>query len=259
MIESEKKKVLELLRDDKEYYTGEGRKFLSNSDLYTLLNNPKDFRKNSGEVHTALLHGSYFHTAVLEPEKLKNFDVVEASNRNTKIYKEAVIASSEGILLLESEKKHLDHLIETMLNNDICHQLIRGNDKEDVIYETPGIKELFGEYFKGKADIINRNESLIVDIKTTGDISKFKYSAKKFNYDSQAYIYSQIFGYDMVFCVVDKKTGMLGVYECDTQFMEGGRYKVEKAIGLYRKFYKDKTPEETQKLLSNHLIHDHLY
>ena len=53
----------------------------------------------------------------------------------------------------------------------------------------PEITELEGQMWKGKADIVNHDEKLIIDLKTTADITKFKYSASKYNYDSQAYIY----------------------------------------------------------------------
>ena len=38
--------------------------------------------------------------------------------------------------------------------------------------------------WKGKADIINHDDKLVVDIKTTADINKFKSSAYRYNYDS---------------------------------------------------------------------------
>ena len=61
------------------------------------------------------------------------------------------------------------------------------------------IKEIEGEMWKGKADSVNHNEKLVIDLKTTADITKFKWSASKYNYDSQAYIYSELFGYEMIF------------------------------------------------------------
>ena len=35
--------ILNKLRDDNEYYNGIGRKYLSNSDIGTLLKNPREF------------------------------------------------------------------------------------------------------------------------------------------------------------------------------------------------------------------------
>ena len=36
--------IIESLRDDSKYYGDFGKKYLSNSDIYSLLNNPKNFR-----------------------------------------------------------------------------------------------------------------------------------------------------------------------------------------------------------------------
>ena len=69
-----------------------------------------------------------------------------------------------------------------------------------------GIKKIEGLWWKGKADIVNHDEQIIVDLKTTSDITKFRSSAFRYNYDSQAYIYRKLFGYDLVFIAIDKKT-----------------------------------------------------
>jgi len=122
------------------------------------------------------------------------------------------------------------------LDNDICLGLIRGSN---VDYEVPGISEIKGLKWKGKADILNHSEKLIVDLKTTGDLSGFRYSAKKYNYDSQAYIYKKLFGYDMVFIAVDKNTNQIGIYDCSDEFLRGGELKVEKAIETYNLFFND--------------------
>ena len=100
------------------------------------------------------------------------------------------------------------------MSNDVCKSLITGN----VEYEQPGIIELEGQMWKGKADIVNHDEKLIIDLKTTADLQKFRYSASKYNYDSQAYIYSSLFGYEFMFIVIDKKTHQIGIYDCSPKF-----------------------------------------
>ncbi len=64
------KEILEKLRDDENYYGDFGKQFLSNSDIRSLLNNPLDFKKPS-PPNPAFMVGGYFHTCILEPEKLK--------------------------------------------------------------------------------------------------------------------------------------------------------------------------------------------
>ena len=91
---------------------------------------------------------------------------------------------------------------DKVMANDICRDLIQGSQCE---YEQPGIIDLFDNKWKGKADIVNHEEKLVIDLKTTSDIDKFQWSASKYNYDSQAYIYSKLFGYEFLFIVIDKK------------------------------------------------------
>ena len=123
-----------------------------------------------------------------------------------------------------------------MMTNDIVRDFIQGPGK--IEYEVPGIEEIEGNFWKGKADIVNHNEQLIIDLKTTGDINKFKSSAYRYNYDSQAYIYRKIFGYDMLFIAIDKTTHQIGVFDCSDRFYESGLNKVKKATEAYELFFK---------------------
>ena len=83
--------VLKLLEDDSHYYGELGRQYLSNSDIITLLNDPKSFREEK-PMSKAMLIGRYFHTKMLEPDKLdsEEYIPIDASSRNTKLYKEGL-------------------------------------------------------------------------------------------------------------------------------------------------------------------------
>lgn len=229
MTDEQQKFILEQLRDDENYYGDFGRQFLSNSDIRTLLRDPLNYGKPT-ENHLNLVKGQYFHNSVLEPEKIANFEIVDASTRTTKIYKEA---AGDDILLLKKEKEELDELVEIMLANTTARNLIQDVDVE---YEVPGLIELSGEWWKMKADIKNNTQGLIVDLKTTSNIDKFSSSAWEYNYDSQAYIYSTYFQMDFVFVVMCKSTKRLGIFDCSPEFLLRGREKVEKAVEAYRKF-----------------------
>ena len=226
-------KVIEKLRDDKHYYGDFGKQYLSNSDIGTLLNNPLALGKAS-EMRPAFLVGGYFHTAILEPDKLKQFKVIESTIRNTKASKEV---SDGELCLLQHEVDKIELMQEKLMNLDIAADLIRGTDGKLNDYEVPAVKEIAGMMWKGKADIINHNEKLVIDLKNTGDIKKFQWSASKFNYDSQAYIYSKLFGYEMLFIVIDKETLEINICDCSPQFYERGKEKVEKAVEAYKLFY----------------------
>jgi len=228
----DKKEILDRLKNDEDYYGEFGQQFLSNSNISTLLTNPLALKKPM-EKSPALLVGGYFHTAILEPEKLFNFKVIDTSTRNTNIYKEM---SGGEMCLLQHEADKTEALVDKIMSNEICRSLIRNGNVE---YEVPGIIELFGNMWKGKADILNHDEKLIIDLKTTSNIQEFKWSAKKYNYNSQAYIYSKMFGYEMVFLVIDKNSQQIGIFDCSPEFYSKGEHKVKQASETYDMFYKD--------------------
>jgi|TARA_R110000823_G_scaffold25833_1_gene75988 hypothetical protein len=241
-------KIIDKLRDDKHYYGEFGQQFLSNSNISTLLKNPANLRYKQENI-PAFLVGGYFHTAILEPDKLNSFKIVEASTRNTKKYKEL---SGGEMCLLQSEVDQVELMQEAVMSNDVCKDLISpllGKYE----YETPGITELFGNMWKGKADIINHDEKLVIDLKTTSDLEKFRWSASKYNYDSQAYIYSKIFGYEMVFIVIDKKSHQIGIFDCSPEFYKRGEDKVRKASEAYDLYYGTEGFDFKQYLLNETL------
>jgi hypothetical protein len=241
-----KQEVLKALEDDANYYGDFGKKYLSNSDIGTLLTNPLALGKQQAQ-RPAFLVGGYFHTAILEPDKLKNFKIVEATTRNTKAYKEI---SGGEMCLLKHEVDQIELMTEKMLDNEVCRDLIRSGN---VKYEQPEITELEGQMWKGKADIVNHDEKLIIDLKTTADITKFKYSASKYNYDSQAYIYSKLFGYEMLFIAIDKNTHQIGIFDCSPEFYERGKDKVQRAVQAYELFYKSEDFDPKQYFLTKTL------
>ena len=208
-----KEEIIEKLREDEHYYGDFGKQYRSNSDISTLLNNPLALGEQS-KPSPAFLVGGYFHTAILEPNKLKKYKVIKSTTRNTKAYKEL---SGGELCLLQHEVDKIEIMTEKIMENDICRGLIRGIDVE---YEKPGITELEGLLWKGKADIVNHDEKLIIDLKTTKDINSFKRSAYRWNYDSQAYIYSKLFGYEFVFIAMDKTTHQIAVMDCSPEFYE---------------------------------------
>ena len=239
-----KEKILKKLKNDKDYYGKFGNQFLSNSDINTLLNNPLNLHKPY-KSNPNFLVGGYFHTAILEPEKLKSFKIVESTSRNTKDYKEI---SGGEMCLLQHEADNVNLMTDKLMANDICKDLIIGQD-----YEKPMIKEIEGAMWKGKADIVNHDEKLVIDLKTTGEIDKFYWSAKKFNYDSQAYIYRELFGYEMLFIAIDKKTHQIGMFDCSPQFYESGMEKVKKAVEVYDLFYKTDNFDPAQYFINKTL------
>ena len=241
--------ILDLLRDDKEYYRGIGKNYLSNSDIGTLLNNPKEFGVPR-EDNKAFMEGRYFHQLILEPEKAKGMLYVDASTRTTKIYKDFCEDNNLPFCMLQKEKEEIERLVGVINSNIAFFEEIykKGNQ-----YEIPAVKEIQCMMWKGKADIITDKE--IIDLKTTSDIDKFKWNAKKYNYDSQCYIYQQLFGKPLVFYVIDKTNDILGIFRPTEEFVRGGEEKVARAIGVYQKYFGANPTDD----IDNYYIDEYLF
>jgi len=240
------KDIIEKLRDDNEYYRGLGRKYLSNSDIDSLLNNPKSFGVPK-EDNKGFAEGRLFHQLLIEPEKAKEVIYVDASSRTTKEYKSFCEQMNRPFVLLKKEVEDVKELTETMKRNITFFDEIY---RDGNTYETPGIAEIHGMMWKGKADIIT-NDS-IIDLKTTGDILKFKYSAKAYNYDSQCFIYEYLFKKPLVFFVIDKTTRQMGIFKPTDSFIESGEAKVRRAIDVYGRYF----AEDRWDDINNHYIDD---
>jgi hypothetical protein len=172
---------------------------------------------------------------------------VKSSTRNTKAYRDV---AGEDICLLQHEVDKIELMREKVLENDLFKDMILEGAVE---YEKPGLVELEGMQWKGKADIVNHSQQIIVDLKTTSNIQNFASSAYKFNYDSQAYIYSQMFGFELVFVVIDKKTNQLGLFDCSEKFLQSGQNKVALAVQAYNEFFVNGDGDFSQYYISKTL------
>lgn len=223
--------IITLLRDDVEYYKGVGKQYLSNSDIGVLLSNPQDFGKDR-EDSKAFMDGRYFHQLILEPERAKDMLSVDVSTRTTKEYKAFCEDNNIPFCMLKKEQDEIQGLVNIINGNIAFYDEIY---KAGNLYETPAVGEIQGMMWKGKADIVT--DDFVIDLKTTSDIHKFKWTAKAYNYDSQCYIYQQLFGKPLVFYVIDKGTGVLGIFRPTEDFVRGGEMKVGRAIEVFNKYF----------------------
>ena len=115
-----KQQILQKLKNDEDYYGDFGNQFLSNSHVGRLLKDPLNVFKPS-KPSPAFLIGGYFHTCILEPEKLKKYKVVKSSTRNTKAYKD--VAGGE-LCLLQQEVDMIELMREKVMANDIVRELV---------------------------------------------------------------------------------------------------------------------------------------
>lgn len=249
----DREKIIKKLQDDSEYYGKFGKQFLSASNIRQLLYEPTKFNQTIKTL--PLLEGRYFHTKILEPEKIGTIPVFNSSSRNTNAYKSYLVEHEIETydVMLQKEKERMDHLVETLITNISVFEIITGAE-----YEIPNIKEIHGQMFKGKCDVLVDNpftvlvedregniqewhypNGAVVDLKTSSDISKFRHSSMTYCYDSQAYIYQELFDKPMLFIAIDKKLGTIKFSPCSDEFIFSGETKVKQAIKIYEKFFSD--------------------
>ena len=228
--------IIDTLRYDSKYYGAFGRQYLSNSDIGNLLSNPNAFRKEV-KKEKPLIMGAYFHTAMLEDHKLLDYDIVDVASRNSKAYKD--VCPKDDIMLLQSEVDEINTWTNRLKSNLEISDLIYD---ERNVYEEPMVKEIQGMLWKGKADIVHKD--FVIDLKSTSDQDKFKYSAYNYNYDSQAYIYQELFGKQMMFITICKKSLRLKKWYTTPEFIASGEEKVSRAIEVYNRFFSDQSTED---------------
>lgn len=240
--------IIEELRDDEEYYRGKGKYYLSNSDIGSLLKNPKSFRAHR-EDSKHFQEGRYFHQLLLEPEKAENVLYVDVTTRTTKEYKTFCADNDLPFCMLKNEVDNVKRLVSVIKSNINFYDDIY---REGNLFEEPMIAKIKGYDWKGKADIITND--YIIDLKTTADINKFRWNAKAYNYDSQCYIYEQLFGKPLYFYVIDKESAQLGVFRPSENFVKGGEMKADRALAVYEKYFGPNATEE----IENHFINETL-
>jgi hypothetical protein len=58
----------------------------------------------------------------------------------------------------------------------------------------------------------------------------------------------------MMFVVVDKSSGRLGLYDCSPEFMDKGREKVYQAMEVYNLFFGENPTEDIDQFFINQTL-----
>ena len=228
----DKQELIDNMYNDEFYYGYLGKQALSSSSLKMVLSSPKTYKyvTKYGQNETQPLRdGKLFHTMILEPHKIDELTIVDVATKAGKAYKEA---KAEGLqVYTTNEIKAAERLADAILRNDeAVHYMSKAQ------FEIPEIAMIDGIPFRAKADILKDNQ--IVDLKTTTGLNEFRYSADKYSYDLQAYLYREMFNVDeFVFVCIDKGSLDIGIFECSDEFYEKGKRKLEQGIANYKYFF----------------------
>jgi hypothetical protein len=228
----DKKEILDNMYSDDFYYGYLGKQALSSSTLKMVLKSPKTYKyvTKYGQSETQPLRdGKLFHTMILEPHKIDELVIVDVATKANKVYKEAKAEGKE--VYTTKEIKDAERLADAILKNDeAVHYMSKAE------FEVPEIAMINGLPFRAKADILKDN--MIVDLKTTTGLNEFRYSADKYSYDLQAYLYREMFNVDeFVFVCIDKGSLDIGIFECSDEFYQRGKEKLEQGISNYKYFF----------------------
>lgn len=232
--EWEVKELIDNMYDDDFYYGYLGKNAFSSSSLKLLLDSPKTYKfvtQYGNSESQVLRDGKLFHTLILEPNKLEEIYFVDVKSKNTKAYKEAV--KEHKIVFTQKELRDAERLADAIYKNEDAKSLLNKSE-----FEIPAAGTLYGYPFRAKADILKPGG--IVDLKTTTDVQNFNLSAKKYRYALQVFIYCQLFNIeykDFIFLCVDKSNLDLGIFECSQDFYFQGEEMLERAIGIYKKYF----------------------
>ena len=229
-----KEEILTQMYNDEFYYGHLGKNALSSSSLKTLLKSPKTYRNilNYGDPNSdspALAAGKLVHWMILESHKIDKLHFVDATTKNTKIYKEA--KAKYGEVFLTKERSAAERLTDAVLRNEAALKLLNNSE-----FEVPEIQMIDGLAFRGKADIIQGDT--IIDLKTTQDLNSFKYSCDKYSYELQAWLYLKLFDKKkFTFLVIDKASTDIGIFETTEEFLARGENKFKQAVDNYKYFF----------------------
>jgi len=214
---------------------------VSRSDFVRVLRSPKFYRwkKDNPEKPTdALTFGTAFHTAFLEPEKFNDQVAVGPSvGKRTKGWKDFVALNEDKIVLHPNDFDVLNEMLESLRNNDLAMSLLRTKVRELSAYNY--YDDLL---IKARADAIDLERNMLVDLKTTQDASldKFSRSAAEYKYHVQAAFYLDTFNAvsdlkldKFVFVCVEKKPPYdVQSYVCDPEMIKLGRETYRKALNV---------------------------
>lgn len=248
ILKAMSKAILDKLRIDAHYYGDLGKQYMSNSDIGTLNKDPMKFGIDRAD-NANFAKGRLFHQLLLEPKKAALVLIAPSASRNTIAYKDFCKKAGVVFGLLQKEVDEIKMWAEHMKGNYHFYEAIYANGNK---FEEPAIGEIFGMPFKGKADIETPDK--LIDLKTTRDIDGFRWSARKYGYDSQAWIYGQLFGKPLEFYVIDKDTLQLGIFKCSEEFLERGKEKVISALEVYDKFFGEDRTEDIDNYFINEVL-----
>jgi exodeoxyribonuclease VIII len=225
------------------YHAADG---ISSSNLSLLNESPVHLANKHlfkfGESQT-FAFGSLVHSLVLEPHKTNSeFAVMPSYDGRTKegkALKEAFEESSTGKLLIKAEEYATAEKMALNVNS-IAGGILRGGVAESSYFADDD-----GVLIKCRPDYYIEEHGLVIDIKTTADISEFgiRKSITNYNYSWSAAWYLRVLqmlglpAKKFVFVFVEKSAPhMVKIRELKPDTLESAHYDIEAMLMSYREY-----------------------
>jgi hypothetical protein len=236
----DKEELVKKAYDDEFYYGHLGKYAFSSTTIGHLLSSPKTYKHilNYGQADVqAFRDGWLAHACVLQPDVFEKQIFINVQSKNTKKYKDAV--KEFGKVFTMKEKHDAERLTDALLRNEMVLEKLSDSDFEVSEVGEIGFDDSIKFPFRARADILGNNSSMY-DLKTTSSLQGWKYSANKYNYDVQLFIYCQLFDIlpnRMGFIVIDKGSLDIGYAEGNEEFYLSGAAKVKRALETYEEWF----------------------
>ena len=246
--------LLDKMLDDNFYYGYLGKNMLSSSSVKDLLKSPNEYRKSinsESKDNDAFMFGRLIHQQILEPYVDYEWNIIEAKDKRSKAWKDAVKEDIPNTILKRDYEACM-RVVKAFYSNSNTKDLL-----EDYDSEKPSVGLIEGVPFRAKADAIHFLGEDIIDLKTTSDIHKFnKWTCSSYGYDCQVFIYCELFNVhwsNFKFLAIDKVTHTVGLYDVSESFYESGKEKTLKAIEVYKKYFMNREEEVKDFIINGEL------
>lgn len=136
------------------------------------------------EESSAMNKGTALHAALLEPDLFAaNYAIGPEVRRNSSEWKEFVAANPDKECLKPSENADVLGMRESLWSDPYCAKAIRACDCRELTILWND--DATGILCKARIDLFSTRSGMLLDVKTTGDLSKFQDTQFKQGYDIQ--------------------------------------------------------------------------
>lgn len=226
----------------------------SNSDISMALQSTAllEWSKNApSDGSESVDLGTHVHCAVLEPDvflkdyvKMPDFGSSAAGKRSAEQFKE----NMKGKIMLSSDTSNtISNMLGSIMAHPVANKLLTsaGESEASIFGEIQGMKVKCRPDRVVDPDCFG-GQHILVDVKKTADIDKFKFSVRDFGYHRQAAFYSDIY-YQLtgvrprfVFVVVGEKRSIgrhpVRVFELPEEVIEIGRLQYLEGLEKCREY-----------------------